>query len=197
MVLNQIRSRIQPLMNSMGRRLGNAGVTPDALTAIGLILGLCAGFWFALRPGQQYVAALLILSSGILDMLDGAVARAIGKISTLGSLHDSILDRVSETAIYAGIVYAGYGISPLFVLMTAAASLLVSYVRAKGESLSIKMSGVGVGERAERLIVLIVFALVGYVGLGIYIVLVLAIITFAQRYVYVAHKADRKAAVTP
>lgn len=188
LVLNQIRSRIEPIMNSIGRILANHKVTPDLLTSLGFGLGLIAGILFAIKPGAPYIGALLVFASGIFDLLDGAVARAMNRVSALGSLHDSTLDRVSETAIYAGIIYGGYGINPIFVLVTAAVSLLVSYVRAKGESLSIKMSGVGVGERAERLIVLIVFSFIGLVAIGVYVILVLALITFIQRYLYVARK---------
>ena len=110
------------------------------------------------------------------------------RVSKTGSFSDSNLDRLAEVSIYGGIAYAGYGLSPVVVLLALAFSLLVSYVRAKGESLNIGISGVGVGERAERLIVLIVFSLVGYVWLGVYIVLILAVFTFVQRYVHVFRK---------
>lgn len=194
MVLNQIRARIQPILSSIGRGLGNAGISPNLLTAIGFMFALAAGFLFALEPTHSYLAALSIIGSGILDVLDGAVARATGRVSTLGSLNDSTLDRISEIAIYSGIAYesAQYHVSPVAVLLTLAFSLLVSYVRAKGESLAIKMSGVGIGERAERLLVLIVFALISYIWVGIYIILVLAVITFVQRYTYVARGLEEK-----
>lgn len=172
----------------MGSALGKAGISPDFLTAMGFLFAALAGVFYALRPSQPYIAAILIILSGVLDMLDGAVARAMKRISKRGSFNDSNLDRLAEVAIYVGIVYAGYGISPVVVLLALAFSLLVSYVRAKGESLNIGISGVGVGERAERLIVLIVFSLVGYVWLGVYIVLILAVFTFVQRYVHVSRK---------
>ena len=188
MVLNKIRSKIEPVTMSMGSALGKVGISPDVLTAMGFLFAVLGGVFYALRPSQPYIAAILIILSGVLDMLDGAVARAMKRISKRGSFNDSNLDRLAEVAIYGGIVYAGYGLSPVVVLLALAFSLLVSYVRAKGESLNIGISGVGVGERAERLLVLIVFSLVGYVWLGVYIVLILAAFTFVQRYVHVFRK---------
>lgn len=186
MVLNQVRARIQPVVNSIGKNLGRVGVTPNMLTAAGFAVAVLAGLFFAVRPTQTYLAGLAIIISGIFDVLDGAVARATNMISTIGSLNDSTLDRVAEISLYGGIIYAGYSISPVLVLLTLGFSLLVSYVRAKGESLGVTLSGIGIGERAERLIVLVIFALVGYVWIGIYIILALVVITFGQRYLYVA-----------
>jgi archaetidylinositol phosphate synthase len=173
-------------MDQIGRSLGRVGITPNVLTSCGFALALLSGFLFAYKPHQEYLAGILIIGSGVLDILDGAVARTTGRVSIFGSFNDSTLDRISEIAIFGGIIYAGYGLNPAIVLLTLAFSLLVSYVRAKGESLGIMMSGIGIGERAERLMVLIVFSLAGYVWIAIYIILVLAIITFAQRYVYIS-----------
>lgn len=180
-------------MNTIGETMGKAGITPNALTAAGFALALLAGFLFAYRPSQTYLAALSIVGSGVLDVLDGAVARATDKVSTTGSFNDSTLDRISEIAIFAGIIYAGYHFLPSVVVLAALGfSLLVSYVRAKGESLGIKLSGIGIGERAERLIVLIVFSLAGLVWIAVYIILILVVITFAQRYVYVTQAIREK-----
>ncbi len=194
MVLNQLRARIAPVLSAIGRALGDAGITPNLLTAISFVLAITAGLLFAIEPTSSYLAAIAILCSGALDVLDGAVARATGKVSTLGSLNDSTLDRISEVAIYAGIAYQSghYAISPVVVLLALAFSLLISYARAKGESLNIKMSGIGIGERAERMLLLVIFALIGYVWIGIYIILVLAVFTFLQRYMYVARALSER-----
>ncbi len=188
MVLNKIRSKIEPVTMSIGSVLGKAGINPDLLTAIGFLFAVLAGVFYAIRPTQPYIAAVLIILSGVMDVLDGAVARAVKKVSKRGSFNDSTLDRFAEIAIFGGIIYAGYGLPALVVLLTLAFYLLVSYVRAKGESLNLAISGIGIGERAERLIVLIFFSIIGYVWVGVYIVLVLAIFTFAQRYAFVFRK---------
>lgn len=192
MVLNQIRARIRPFMDSIGRALDSAGISPNTLTALGFSLALVAGFLFAFDPHRQYLAAFAIIGSGVLDILDGAVARTSGKVTALGSFNDSTLDRISEIGIFAGIAFGRYGLNPGIVLLALAFSLLVSYVRAKGESLGFAVAGIGIGERAERLIVLILFALAGYVWIGVYIVLVLAVVTFIQRYAYLATSIRKK-----
>ena len=125
--------------------------------------------------------------SGVFDVLDGAVARVTNRVSKSGSFNDSTLDRLAELSVYAGIIYGNYT-SPLIVLLALGFSLLVSYTRAKGDSLGVSLSGIGIGERAERLIVLIVFSIIGYVWVGIAIVLVLALVTFIQRYVAILKK---------
>jgi archaetidylinositol phosphate synthase len=128
-----------------------------------------------------------VIASGIFDVLDGAVARVMNRVSSAGSFNDSTLDRVAEVAIYAGIMYGAYTNSVL-VLLALSFSLLVSYSRAKGDSLFVTLSGVGIGERAERLLTLVIFSLIGYVWAGVIVVLVLAIITFVQRYYVIMKK---------
>jgi archaetidylinositol phosphate synthase len=184
MVLNNLRQRIDPILVSLGRTVSKSGISPNALTAIGFLWALVAGVLYAIFPAAPYLAAIAILVSGFFDILDGAVARVTLKISKQGSFADSTLDRLSEIFIYAGIIYAGYRISPVFVLLTLGFSLLVSYVRAKSDSLNIKMSGIGIGERAERLVALAVLSIFGFVNYGIYLVLLLSVVTFVQRYVF-------------
>lgn len=154
---------------------------------MGFLFSLLAGSLYALRPSEPYLAAISLIASGVFDVLDGAVARVTNRVSKSGSFNDSTLDRLAEVAVYCGIVYAGYT-APVLVLPALAFSLLVSYTRAKGDSLGVSLSGIGIGERAERLLVLIAFSLVGYVGIGVEIVLVIALITFIQRYVAILQK---------
>lgn len=187
MVLNRIRKAIEPAMSSMGHTLGAIGLPPDAWTIFGFALAVLAGLLYAVRPSEPYLAGIAIIFSGVMDVLDGSVARATNKVSKAGSFNDSTLDRLAEVAIYSGIMYANYA-NGVTVLLALGFSLLVSYARAKGDALNVTLSGIGVGERAERLIILIVFSLAGYVAYGVYIVLVLAAITFAQRYVFILRK---------
>ena len=187
MVLNEvIKDRMRPIVGPFGEFLGRVGFTPNVLSSFGLGLGVLAGFLFALRPSQPYFAALAIIGCGFFDLLDGAVARATSRILP-GSFTDQTLDRISEIAIYSGIIYGGYHISPTIVLLTLGLSMLVSYVVAKGESLEVKMSKLGIGDRADRLTGLILFAVLGYVWIAIYLNLVLAMIALASRYSYITH----------
>ncbi|MHB8566016.1 MAG: CDP-alcohol phosphatidyltransferase family protein [Nitrososphaerales archaeon] len=190
MVLNKIRQSVEPVMSSLGKGLARLGVSPDAFTFIGFLLAVLAGFLYALRPHETYIAALALVASGTMDILDGAVARAMNRVSRSGSFNDSSLDRLAEVAIYTGIIYAGYT-QGIYVLLALGLSLLVSYARAKGDALNVKLSGIGIGERAERLIVLIVFSFIGYVSFGIYLVLLLAAITFLQRYAFILRSLSK------
>jgi archaetidylinositol phosphate synthase len=183
-VLNKIREKLNPILSSLGKSIGSTGISPDALTFVGFGFAVLAGLLFALRPSAPYLAGISIIVSGFFDIVDGAVARYRGTTSKHGSFTDSTLDRLSELFIYAGIIYAGYGAPSIVVLLALGFSLLVSYLRAKSESLNIKIAGIGIGERAERLVVLAVFSIVGYVAYGVYVVLILAAITFVQRYLY-------------
>ena len=181
MVLNNIRAQVKPLLDSLGRALAKTGLAPNVWTVIGFLFAILAGILYAFRPSQSYLGGIAIIASGLFDVLDGAVARVTGKVTKAGSFNDSTLDRVAEVAIFAGILYGSY-ISAFLVLLALSFSLLVSYARAKGDSLSVTLAGVGVGERAERLVVLVVFSLIGYLWIGVLVVLILAAITFVQRY---------------
>jgi archaetidylinositol phosphate synthase len=183
-VLNRIREKIDPILSSLGKSIGQTGISPNALTFIGFGFAMLAGLLFAFRTSMPYLAGLAIIASGFFDIVDGAVARYTSKISKKGSFTDSTLDRLSEVFIFAGIIYAGYGAPSFIVLLALGFSLLVSYLRAKSESLNIKISGIGIGERAERLVALAIFSIIGYVSYGVYVVLVLAAVTFVQRYLY-------------
>ena len=181
MVLNKIRDQIKPVVDSIGMAFARTGLSPTTWTVVGFFFAVLSGVLYARYSSEPYLAGLALIFSGIFDVIDGAVARITNKVSKSGSFNDSTLDRLAEVAIFSGIIYAGYTNS-LVVLLALAFSLLVSYTRAKGDALLVILKGVGIGERAERLLVLIVFSLLGFVWLGVYVVLVLAIITFVQRY---------------
>lgn len=140
------------------------------------------------RPG---FAGLLLALSGFFDMVDGAVARATGKVSRRGAFLDSTLDRVSEVLVFLGILVGDYSPAPI-VLLALSLSLLVSYTRAKGDALGVDLAGVGIGERSERLVVLIVTSLLSIVALGVLVVFVLALATFVQRTISVSRGLARR-----
>jgi len=162
-------------------------LTPTFWTFVGFLFSILAGLLYALKPGHPYLGALALIASGVFDVLDGAVARVMHRVSKAGAFNDSTLDRLAEVVVYAGIIDGAYT-SSLLVLLALAFSLLVSYTRAKGDSLGVSLSGVGIGERAERLLVLIVFSIAGYVWIGVAIVLLLALLTFVQRYLAILQK---------
>ena len=100
-----------------------------------------------------------------------------------GGFLDSIFDKIAEVAIFAGLLVGGFT-EPIWVLLAITLSLLVSYTRSRAESLGIKMQGIGIGERAERLLVIAIIGMIpGLMPYAVGIVIVIAGVTFVQRII--------------
>ena len=117
----------------------------------------------------------------IRDRLDGAVARATKTASRKGSFIDSTLDRIAEIFIFSGIILGQYA-EPIIVLLSLAASITVSYTRAKAESLQVELKGIGMGERSERLLILIILSFVSLIREAMIIIIIISFITIIQRF---------------
>ena len=133
--------------------LARIGVSPDAVTIVGLLVALVsAGL---VGAGYLLAGGLVLLASGVFDMLDGALARATGKAGPFGALLDSTIDRLSEAAVLVGVsVYFLNEDASLVVVLTFLAltgSMMVSYVRARAEALNVDCE-VGVMTRTERVL---------------------------------------------
>ena len=124
-------------------------------------------------------------------MVDGQVARATGKTSQKGSYLDSMFDKIAEVAIFLGLLVGGYA-EPYLVILAITLSLLVSYARAKSDALNIKLQGVGIGERAERLLVIAIIGIIGYMEPAVIIVVIIAGITLVQRMIITAKNIKEK-----
>lgn len=134
-------------------------------------------YYFSLGGG------ILLIIAGFFDLVDGSVARFTRKTSKRGSFLDSTYDKVSESVVYIGIA-AGTLASPITSMITLALSLLVSYVRARAESLGVTLMGVGIGERAERLLLLATIGMLPIDGSTQWAVIVVSIVagfTLVQR----------------
>ena len=94
-----------------------------------------------------------------------------------------MFDKISEVAIFLGLLVGGYA-EPYFVLLAITLSLLVSYARSKSDIINIKLQGIGIGERAERLLVIAIIGMVGFMEYAVIIVVIIAGITLVQRMVY-------------
>jgi archaetidylinositol phosphate synthase len=116
-------------------------------------------------------------------MVDGQVARVTGKTSKKGEYLDSMFDKISEVAIFLGILVGGY-VEPYLVLLAITLSLLVSYARAKSDLINIKLQGIGIGERAERLLVIAIIGIIGFMDYAVIIVVIIAGITLIQRMIF-------------
>jgi archaetidylinositol phosphate synthase len=180
-VLDRLRARLNKSLLSVGLALSKAGLSPTSWTFVGLLVSFAAAvaYWSSGYRGEL-LGGLLILVSGFFDIVDGAVARATDSVSKKGAFLDSTLDRVAEVAVYSGILLGGYA-SPILVLLALSFSLLVSYTRAKADSLGVSLSGVGIGERSERLLVLSVLSIAGFAAFGVFVVALLAAVTFLER----------------
>ena len=145
--------------SSMGR-LSQTRLTPDALTAAGVLLSIAGAVavWFEyLGWGFFWLGAALFVVGSILDILDGALARSRGGGSVFGGFIDSTVDRVGEAFMLGAIALVlmrdGYEWGVAVAFAALAGSFLVSYTRAKAEALGLR-GDVGIGSRAERVVVI-------------------------------------------
>lgn len=185
---SDIEQRLQPV----GHGLRRAGLTADQLTAFGLVMSVAASI--AIANGALRGGALLLLATALPDALDGAVAKASGTSSPRGAFFDSVADRVTDVVLLGGVSWfltARHGGQvAMLALAVIGASALVSYQRAKAESLGFEAKG-GLMERAERLILLgfgLVFDSLLIPVLAI--MLALTLLTACQRFAKVWRQAS-------
>lgn len=139
---------------------------------------------------SQIIASVMLLISGFFDIVDGSVARVMKRSTVRGSFLDSNLDKISEAVIFIGIAIGGLS-NPILAMIALSSSILVSYLRAKAESLGIELKGVGIGERAERLLILSICGLIpisGSIQWGIIVIILLSSFSFIQRFWFVLRR---------
>ncbi len=178
-------------MDNIGSTFAKTGINATGFSLLGLIFALFAGTAFAGLWGGTMYGGIILLIAGFFDMLDGAVARITGTTSLKGAFIDSNFDRVVEIVVYGGITFGEIG-EPGVIVAALAASLMVSYTRAKGESLNIKLSGVGIGERAERIFILAITSIIGYPYYGVMLVFAVASLTYIHRFIYIFRQLEGK-----
>ena len=180
MVLNRYRENVRGYLEALVKPLARAGITPNTLTVMGLILSIAAAYLYYLR--EPRLAALVLLIGSLVDALDGTLARLTGKTSRFGAFLDSTFDRISDGAVLFGIAL-GNLVDWRVAFITLIGAYLVSYERCRAELAGSGKLAVGIAERAERLIILMVFSFLGeeYVKYGVYLVGTLAWITAFQR----------------
>jgi CDP-diacylglycerol--glycerol-3-phosphate 3-phosphatidyltransferase len=166
--------------------LGKSGITPNALTFINLALSIVAAY--AIATNHLILGGVLVLVSGLFDLLDGALARFTKQTTKFGAILDSTVDRISEAAILCGLLIwyvpqedASLKIVLIFVVLIG--SFLVSYVRARAEGLGWQCQ-VGLFTRAERVIVLAIGLLINQIFIALCVLVVFVFITVVQRLVY-------------
>jgi len=190
-VLDKLRGRLEAYLGLVGEWFSRVEASPTVWTVVGLVFSVLSAFAYshACHAGQL-VGGVLILAAGWFDIVDGAVAKVTGRVSGRGAFLDSTLDRVAEVVIFLGILAGGLA-PPVLVLTALSLSLLVSYTRAKGDALGVRLSGVGVGERSERLLILAVASLIGYAGWGVLLVAAAAGYTCVERTLRAVRALDQ------
>jgi len=175
--------------------LARTRITPNALTTSGVLLCLAASIIVLFEPSNEilfyWLAAVVFVAGSLLDILDGALARAGGKTTPFGAFLDSTTDRVSEGFMLTSIAYIlARQHHPIFVAVVMAAvagSILVSYTRARAEAIGLR-GDVGIGSRAERVVVItagLVLAPWGVLGWAIALLACTAWVTVVQRVLHV------------
>ncbi|MGD0765142.1 MAG: CDP-alcohol phosphatidyltransferase family protein [Dehalococcoidia bacterium] len=170
------------LTEPVGRALARTGVTPNMITSLGLAGAVGASVLVA--RGEFLAGGLVMLAAAALDLLDGIVARASGKVTAFGGVFDSVADRLSEAAVLGGLLFrfASEGRREEIMLVFAAVvgSLLVSYVRARAEAAGAELRE-GLFTRPERVIVLGIGLIVDQPRIALWILAVLANLTVLER----------------
>jgi CDP-diacylglycerol--glycerol-3-phosphate 3-phosphatidyltransferase len=191
----KFRGPIDKAVKPVGDSLRRTGLTPDHLTVIGLLIGVGAAV--AIGTGRLLLGLVLVILAALPDLLDGALAKASGASSQRGAFFDSTVDRITDAVLLGGIAWylaseesAHMALLP-YALM--AVSSVISYQRAKAESLGLDARG-GLMERAERIVLICLGLLIEPLLVPIlWVMLVLTSITAVQRFV----KVWKQAAVAP
>ncbi len=198
MVSSRLKERFEALAASWVKPLVSLGLTPNLLTLFGVAASVAAAFcYLGWRVGGFVLpsAGFLVLVSGLVDALDGVVARATGRVSAFGGFLDSVCDRYSDAVVLSAILVGGL-CHPAWGLAAVVGSLMVSYARARAEAADVGMASVGLAERAERMLFLaaVTFAAsfrLEALGWGVALLAVLAHFTVLQRAVRF-HSETRK-----
>jgi CDP-diacylglycerol--glycerol-3-phosphate 3-phosphatidyltransferase len=165
--------------------LSKTGLTPDILTWTGLFVIIIAAAMVA--TNYLLVGGLLVLLSGLFDILDGALARFTKKITRFGALLDSTFDRLSEALLLIGIlilyINGEHALEILLIFVVMTGSFLISYIRARAEGLGIECQ-TGLFTRAERVIILALGLMINQIVITLIILAVFTSVTVVQRLVH-------------
>ena len=197
--MTKLKRRVQSWMAAEAGAAHKLGLTPNHVSAVGIMLAMASGFAYWLSGGDRVlltVAPLLLLASGFCDALDGVLARLYGEATTFGGFLDSLLDRYADAAIYCGLILGGL-CDLTWGLIALVGSILVSYTRARAEAAGVPMETVGLVERAERLLIIVCASFINLfwpeaLRWSIIILAVLTHITVLQRVIHFRGRLSSK-----
>ncbi len=191
-MLNKFRDKFNGIMTGIALRLTRMNIRPWMASTLGLVFVILASYILIYTEITSYtvtMSVILFALGGFMDAVDGALARVQDRVSRWGAFYDSFLDRVTEI-IYVLALYLSGIISPLSSYLYIVTSLLISYTRARAEAISINLSGVGIMERAERILILLIGLLIWSVTkynieILMLILIILNTVTILQRILIV------------
>ena len=185
-----LRQIFKGVLEGISKFFIKLGIRPNMITGAGLFGNLIAGILIA--QGFLLWGGLLALVVGPFDALDGTMARLLNESSRYGAFVDSVTDRYSEIVLYGGLliffIQTGSWQDALLVFLAVIGSIMVSYIRARAESLDFSAK-VGLLTRAERYLVLIPGIIIGYPRISLWILAVLTNFTAIQRFWFVRKQA--------
>ena len=193
------RKGVDRVLDPVGVALSRIGISANALTGLGIII---AGIGSVLiGQGRLFLGFIFLILTGLPDALDGAVAKASGTSSVRGAFLDSVSDRITDILLFCGIAWYLASNEPGRIMMlpvaVVGAAMLISYQRAKAESLGFDAKG-GIMERAERFIVLALGLLINNILIPVlWVMLILTIITAIQRFIKVWKQATAQLNQSP
>lgn len=196
MAAGRIKSRAREFLGPVASLVADLGIPPSAITFAGLVLSAFAGWGIA--TGHFTRAGIILILAGLCDMIDGESARAGNRATPIGAFLDSTIDRYSEILVLLGALFfylsrsagAPEAVTALAVFAALSGSLMVSYTRARAEGVG-QSCAVGLTERPERMIILIVGALFGpgVFRVAVWVLAILANLTAIQRIRHVLANA--------
>jgi len=203
-LLTKLKQQIQALMAYEAQLAYQIGLTPNLASALGILTAVTSAFLYGcpqFYPSNLIAASLFLLISGFCDALDGVIARLYGRATVFGGFLDSMLDRYADALVLTGIILGGFG-DVFWGLLALMGSLLVSYSRARAEAAGVKMETIGLAERAERIIIIVVASFLTLIwnnALWWSLVLLAALtnLTVLQRAVYFRKASRKKQIATP
>jgi len=165
--------------------LKKLGISPNIITIIGLGTTLFSAY--LISAGYFMIGGIVLIISSVFDLLDGALARSMGKATVFGGVLDSISDRIGEIAIFCGLLIF-YIAEPMrleiiLLFLALAGSLLVSYIRARAQAALIDCE-IGIMTRPERLILISLGLIINQMSVILWIIVALTIVTAGQRILH-------------
>ena len=186
-MFGRLREKYQQMITPAGRILSNIGISPNMMTILSLLVGALACYAYTVE--RPFEGALLTILMGVLDMFDGAIARAANRVTRFGATFDHVIDRYAEFLLVLGMILGGY-VEWLWGFFSLFSMLMASFTRAKAESVGgLKSCTIGIAERQEKLLIMIgaSFLIPFYsqiLNYAVILVGILSSITVIQRLAY-------------